>query len=170
GVGHGTRAAKPSDLAYVIYTSGSTGRPKGVAIEHRSVVNFIHWARQVFTAEELGGVLASTSICFDLSVFELFVPLCSGGKVVLADNALQLSSLARAREVKLVNTVPSAIRELLRVGGVPESVRTVCLAGEPLPAALADQIYDQTNVTKVYDLYGPSETTTYSTFALRARG
>src|SRR5207253_2749035 len=60
------------NLAYVIYTSGSTGRPKGVAIAHRSTVAFIHWARSVFTPEELAGVLASTSICFDLSVFEIF--------------------------------------------------------------------------------------------------
>src|SRR5262249_52237908 len=57
----------PTNLAYVIYTSGSTGRPKGVAIEHRSAVTFLHWARDVFSHKELSGVLASTSICFDLS-------------------------------------------------------------------------------------------------------
>ena len=59
-------------LAYVIYTSGSTGNPKGVMIEHRSAVAFLSWAHDVFTDEDLAGVLASTSICFDLSVFELF--------------------------------------------------------------------------------------------------
>ncbi|HXQ70972.1 MAG TPA: condensation domain-containing protein, partial [Pyrinomonadaceae bacterium] len=63
------------NLAYVIYTSGSTGRPKGVAIEHHSAATLVHWARETYSAEELQGVLASTSICFDLSVFELFVPL-----------------------------------------------------------------------------------------------
>jgi acyl-coenzyme A synthetase/AMP-(fatty) acid ligase/acyl carrier protein len=86
------------------------------------------------------------------------------------EDVLDLPSLLHPGEVKLINTVPSAMRELLRVGGVPESVRTVNLAGEPLPSALADQIYEQTRVEKVYDLYGPSETTTYSTFALRRRG
>jgi len=70
----------------------------------------------------------------------------------------------------LVNTVPSAIRELLRIGGVPASVRTVNLAGEPLPAALADEIYEKAGVENVFDLYGPSETTTYSTFTRRERG
>jgi non-ribosomal peptide synthetase component F len=80
----------PGHLAYVIYTSGSTGRPKGVAIEHRSAVVLARWAGRTFSSDELKGVLASTSICFDLSVFELFVPLSRGGKVILADNALEL--------------------------------------------------------------------------------
>src|SRR5207249_1430675 len=67
-----TSRATPENLAYVIYTSGSTGRPKGVAIEHRNTVAFIYWAMSVFTPEDLAGVLASTSICFDLSIFEIF--------------------------------------------------------------------------------------------------
>lgn len=160
----------PENLAYVIYTSGSTGQPKGVAIEHRSAVAFIAWARTVFTDKELSGVLFSTSICFDLSIFELFVTLAAGGKVILAENALQLPVLKAADEVTLVNTVPSAMAELVRAHGLPRSVLTVNLAGEPLPASLVDQIYERSSVQRVYDLYGPSETTTYSTFTLRTRG
>ena len=163
-------AAAATNLAYVIYTSGSTGRPKGVAIEHRSAVALMHWAREVYSPSEIAGVLAATSVCFDLSVFEMFLPLSWGGKIVLAENALALSSLAAAGEVTLVNTVPSAIRELLRLKGVPDSVRVINLAGEPLPPALVDQIYRETSVQKVFDLYGPSETTTYSTGALRRAG
>lgn len=163
------RPARPGarDLAYVIYTSGSTGQPKGVALEHRGPVALAQWARDTFTAGELSGVLACTSICFDLSVFEIFVPLSWGGKVILAENALALPGLPATREVTLINTVPSAIRELLRVKGVPGSVQVVNLAGEPLLPELVDQIYRETAVRKVYDLYGPTETTTYSTFALR---
>jgi acyl-coenzyme A synthetase/AMP-(fatty) acid ligase/acyl carrier protein len=157
----------PDNLAYLIYTSGSTGRPKGVMIEHRSAVALVSWAHTVFSAEDLAGVLASTSICFDLSVFELFVPLSRGGTVILAQDALELPQLAAASSVSLVNTVPSAMRELLRLGGLPSSVRTVNLAGEPLPTSLVQQIYAQTGVSQVFDLYGPSETTTYSSFALR---
>ena len=158
------------NLAYLIYTSGSTGRPKGVAIEHGSAAVLLAWADGVFTDEECAGVLASTSVCFDLSVFELFVPLARGGKVIVAENALHLSRLAAAREVTLVNTVPSAMGELLRAGGLPPSVKTVNLAGEALQNRLVQSIYAQPRVERVYNLYGPSEDTTYSTFALMRRG
>ena len=93
---------KASNLAYVLYTSGSTGRPKAVAIEHHSPVALVSWAKEVFRKEELAGVLASTSICFDLSVFELFVTLCVGGKVILAENALHLSTMSAANQVTLI--------------------------------------------------------------------
>ncbi|MDQ3173551.1 MAG: amino acid adenylation domain-containing protein, partial [Acidobacteriota bacterium] len=156
------------NLAYVIYTSGSTGRPKGVAIEHHSTVTLLHWARDIYSPEQLAGVLAATSICFDLSVFELFVPLSCGGTIILAENALQLPTLPAAEQVTLINTVPSAIAELVRIGGVPASVRTVNLAGEPLQTQLVQQIYRQDTIRQVFDLYGPSEDTTYSTFTLRS--
>ncbi|MBD2677466.1 MULTISPECIES: non-ribosomal peptide synthetase [Nostoc] len=160
---------KPNHLAYVIYTSGSTGVPKGVAIEHQSCIALLTWARNIFTDNDLAGVLASTSVCFDLSVFELFVPLSWGGKVILVENALHLPSLTA--EVTLVNTVPSIITELLQVDGLPPSVRTVNLAGEPLQNALVQQIYQKNNnIQKVFNLYGPSEDTTYSTFSLVKKG
>jgi amino acid adenylation domain-containing protein len=157
------------NLAYVIYTSGSTGRPKGVAIEHHSTVALLSWAQTVFSAEEMAGVLASTSICFDLSVFELFGPLTSGGQVILAADAIALPGLVAASRVTLINTVPSAITELLRAKAIPSSVCTICLAGEPLTTGLVKDLYYQTSATKVYDLYGPSEDTTYSIFALRTK-
>src|SRR5919199_301973 len=78
------------NLAYVLYTSGSTGRPKGVAIEHRQTTNLLYWARDTFRPEELRGVLAATSLNFDLSVFEIFAPLSWGGKVIVAENILHL--------------------------------------------------------------------------------
>ncbi|MEG4421610.1 amino acid adenylation domain-containing protein [Microcoleus sp. LAD1_D5] len=161
---------KLDNLAYVIYTSGSTGKPKGVAIEHRNAVALLYWARQTFNPEDFAGVLASTSICFDLSVFELFVPLSWGGKVILAENALHLPTLSAALDVTLINTVPSAIAELLRMDGIPSSVRTVNLAGEPLPNKLVQQVYEHHTVQKVFNLYGPSEDTTYSTYTLVKKG
>ncbi|MDB9349015.1 non-ribosomal peptide synthetase, partial [Nodularia spumigena] len=160
------RGVKPSNLAYIIYTSGTTGIPKGVAITHQSPVTLMYWAREIYSAAELTGVLASTSICFDLSVFEIFVPLSWGGCVILADHALELPELAAAAQVTLVNTVPSAARELLRLNGIPASVQTVNLAGEPLPKSLVDELYQQSTIQRVYNLYGPSEDTTYSTFTL----
>jgi amino acid adenylation domain-containing protein/non-ribosomal peptide synthase protein (TIGR01720 family) len=158
------------NLAYVVYTSGSTGRPKGVALTHRSAVSLLYWAQQTWSRDELTGVLASTSICFDLSVFELFLPLSVGGQIILAENALQLPTLAAADEVTLINTVPSAMTELVRNGALPPSVRVVNLAGEPLKQQLVQQIYEQLGVARVFNLYGPSEDTTYSTFALMKRG
>ena len=157
------------NLAYLIYTSGSTGTPKGVALTHRSAVAMVRWAQQVWSPEELSGVLFATSVCFDLSVFELFVPLSSGGRVIVADNALALPTLPAAGEVTLVNTVPSAMAELVREGGVPASVRTVNLAGEALQRPLVAALYALPQVARVWNLYGPSEDTTYSTFALQAR-
>jgi amino acid adenylation domain-containing protein len=158
------------NLDYVLFTSGSTGRPKGVALEHRSGLIFVHWAKQVFLPEEVKGTLLSTSICFDLSVFEMFVPLSMGGTVIIAQNALELPDLPSAHDVTLINTVPSAIATLVRMGGVPPSVRVVNLAGEALLTTLAQQIYQETNVDKVYNLYGPTEDTTYSTYTLVPRG
>ncbi|GJD22779.1 amino acid adenylation participated protein like [Rivularia sp. IAM M-261] len=155
-----------NNLAYVIYTSGSTGVPKGVAIEHQSPVALCHWAKQTFTAEQLSGVLAATSICFDLSVFEVFVTLCLGGKVILAKNLLDINSLDAAKEITLINTVPSVIAELLRIGDIPAQVMTVNLAGEPIQNSIVQKLYEYTNVQYVYNLYGPSEDTTYSTFTL----
>ena len=111
GVNNPTNKAQANNLAYVLYTSGSTGTPKGVAIEHHSTIALLDWATGVFTREQLAGVLASTSFCFDISVFELFVPLSCGGKVILAENALHLATLPAARGVTLINTVPSAIAE-----------------------------------------------------------
>jgi amino acid adenylation domain-containing protein len=168
GVENPPALARPDNLAYVIYTSGSTGRPKGVAISHGSAVTMLHWARETFDAGQLRGVLASTSISFDLSVFEMFLPLSFGGRVVLVQNVLELPRLPAADEVTLVNTVPSAMAELMRVGGVPASVRTVNLAGEALKAELVERIYEQTAATQVWNLYGPTEDTTYSTYALVA--
>ena len=152
------------NLAYVIYTSGSTGIPKGVAITHRSASAFVAWAIDFFKSKRLQAVLASTSINFDLSVFELFVPLSVGGCVILAENALQLPALESASEVELINTVPSAIAELVRQRAVPPSVRTVNLAGEALSRRLVQDIYALGTIDEVINLYGPSEDTTYTTY------
>ena len=158
------------NLAYVLYTSGSTGQPKGVAIAQRNVAAFLAWAHTTFSPKELSRVLASTSLCFDLSVFELFAPLTSGGTVVVVDTALALAHAAPPVEVTLLNTVPSAIAELLRLQRIPPTVQTINLAGELLPTTLVDQLYASTAAQRVYDLYGPSEATTYATYTLRRVG
>jgi amino acid adenylation domain-containing protein len=162
------RAPHPDNLAYLIYTSGSTGRPKGVALRHRGAVARLRWAHCRFSPAECAAVLASTSICFDLSVFELFVPLSRGGRVVLVQDALELPAAPTA--ATLLNTVPSVLAALLRQGGLPASVHTVNLAGEALPANLAARLAREPGVRRILNLYGPSEDTTYSTCAELPRG
>lgn len=152
--------------AYILYTSGSTGQPKAVVIDHQNVIGLIYWAKEIFSYQDISGVLASTSICFDLSVFEIFVPLSWGGKVIVTENLLHLHSSIAAQEVTLINTVPSAIAELLRIDGILACVRTINLAGEALPQKLVQQLYEKTSVQNVFNLYGPTEDTTYSTFSL----
>src|SRR5262245_13617362 len=153
------------NLAYVIYTSGSTGRPKGVAIEHASAVAFLEWVGRSFSVEELSGVVASTSVCFDLSVYELFGPLAWGGKALMVKDALEIPTLAAANQSTLINTVPSAIAELVRNNDLPSSVRIVNLAGEPLSEQTVTSIYRKSQVKEVNNLYGPTEYTTYATRA-----
>ncbi|HJS23819.1 MAG TPA: amino acid adenylation domain-containing protein, partial [Pyrinomonadaceae bacterium] len=141
---------EPEQLAYVLYTSGSTGRPKGVAITHRSAVAMLHWALTTYTPEQFAGVLASTSVCFDLSIYELFAPLSCGGKVIIAENALALPQLPAAGEVTLINTVPTAMAELIRMKAVPTSVKVVNLAGEALSRELVDEVYAGTTARQVW--------------------
>ena len=156
--------AVPENLAYVIYTSGSTGRPKGVLIEHRTASVVLHWLRRTVADEERACVLGATSVCFDVSVAEIFGTLCWGGTLVLVDDAL---ALAGVREpVRLASMVPTAAAELLRQGAIPATVRTLALGGEPVPRALATALYAGTGAGRVLNLYGPTEDTTYSTCAL----
>jgi amino acid adenylation domain-containing protein len=152
---------EPEGLAYVIYTSGSTGRPKGVMIEHRNATTFLDACNRLFRDDELQTVLASTSICFDLSVFELFGPLCRGGTVHLAANAFDA---APDQSLTLINTVPSIMTDLLRFGRIPTGLRTVNLAGEALPTSLVLALRARLPGVRVLNLYGPSEDTTYSTW------
>ncbi|WP_414445215.1 amino acid adenylation domain-containing protein [Burkholderia sp. 22PA0106] len=155
--------ATAENLAYVLYTSGSTGRPKGVMLRHASLRTFIAWALHEFDAASLRHVLASTSNCFDLSVFEMFAPLCCGGTVHIANTVLDVLEHPGRFPVSLINTVPSAIAELLRQDAIPPSVRALNLAGEALPLLLARELREALPGTLIRNLYGPTEDTTYST-------
>jgi amino acid adenylation domain-containing protein len=152
----------PDHLAYVIYTSGSTGVPKGVMLQHRNTVNLICWAQQVFSPEVLSRTLFSTSLNFDLAVYECLVPLTSGGSIRVVSNALDLAG--GAADVTLINTVPSVMKTLLEDRAVPATVEAVNVAGEPLKRELVERIFAGTEVKRICNLYGPTETATYSTW------
>ncbi|HEY2232001.1 MAG TPA: amino acid adenylation domain-containing protein, partial [Candidatus Angelobacter sp.] len=162
--------ATGEQLAYVIYTSGSTGKAKGVGIAHRNAVNFLSWAGKAFTPEELDRTLFSTSLNFDLAVYECLAPLIVGGRVRMVGNVLALGTGVEKAEVTLINTVPSAMKALVEEDHVPGTVRVVNLAGEVLKKKLVEEIFARTGVEKVCNLYGPTETTTYSTWVEMKRG
>ncbi|MGA4225354.1 amino acid adenylation domain-containing protein, partial [Ralstonia nicotianae] len=158
---------EPHHLAYVIYTSGSTGRPKGVVVEHRNTVNFLAWAACAFPPASLARTLFSTSLNFDLSVFECFAPLTTGGRIDIVVNVLALGD--GTHDVRLINTVPSALSALLESSGLDPAVEVVNVAGEALKRELVERLFAQTQARRLYNLYGPSETTTYSSWVCMDR-
>jgi non-ribosomal peptide synthetase component F len=148
----------------VIYTSGSTGRPKGVMIEHHSVVALLSWVRAEFTAAELSKVLASTSLSFDVSVFEIFGPLVSGGSVEVVGDLLALADNGgESWHGSLISAVPSALSEVLSVHGTKARARTVVLAGEALTAHAVAAIRAALPDVQVRNIYGSTEATVYAT-------
>ncbi|MBA3469848.1 MAG: amino acid adenylation domain-containing protein [Herpetosiphonaceae bacterium] len=166
-----TQSAEPidlgltlDDLAYVIYTSGSTGRPKGIAIPHRGLSAFVDWTKTHLDLQDFCGVVASTSVCFDLSIFEFFAPLVVGGTVILVENGLHMPPPDHQPPATMVNLVPSVMAEVLQQGLLPATVRTINLGGEAATQHLVNQIHAQTAVTNLYNLYGPTEDTVYSTW------
>ncbi|WP_347449506.1 amino acid adenylation domain-containing protein [Pantoea stewartii] len=161
-------AAKPDTIAYVLYTSGSTGRPKGVQVTHANIAALLDWAQGCLSDEERERVLASTSVCFDLSVFEIFVPLCLGTCCVIIERILDLA--VHPVDVSLVNTVPSAVEALLQANAFPEGVRVALVAGEPFRQSLVDRLLRRVSLQRLLDLYGPTEDTVYSTCAQRYLG
>ncbi len=154
-------------LAYVLYTSGTTGKPKGVAIEHQNCAAFLNWAKSAFGRDQVSGVLALTSICFDLAIFEIFLPLTLGTKIILIKRLEDLTILPFnvKNQITLINSVPAVIATILDLNILPVSVTSINLAGEPLSSMLLTRLFALSSIHQVCNLYGPSETTTYSTCA-----
>ncbi|MDO6434621.1 amino acid adenylation domain-containing protein [Flavitalea sp. BT771] len=151
----------PSSLAYVIYTSGSTGYPKGVMIEHRSLLAFITWCRKEFDQASIDTVLGVTSLCFDLSIFEIFYTLCSGKKLRILPDALSIPQYITGAGGILLNTVPSVIAALRREQVDFHNIQVLNMAGEPITAKCIEDF--DTDRMQIRNLYGPTEDTTYST-------
>ena len=156
-----------AQLAYVIYTSGSTGAPKGVMIEHGAVLNFLDAMATEPGIDASDAVLQLTSLSFDIAALELFLPLTRGARVVLAAPHAarqpgQLWDLIAAQGVSLVQATPSGWRMLLEHGW-PHGLQTikVLCGGEGLPAELARALL--AHVPQLWNLYGPTETTIWST-------
>ena len=157
-----------SNLAYVIYTSGSTGEPKGVQIEHQAVINFLNSMRLEPGLKADDVVLALTTLSFDIAGLEIFLPLTTGARIVIGTREIAVDGEALKREidqhgVTLLQATPTTWRLLLSSGwaGSPK-LKALC-GGEPMPADLARKLIPR--CAELWNMYGPTETTIWSTCA-----
>nr|QMN69943.1 PsoB [Pseudomonas putida] len=151
-------------LAYVIYTSGSTGVPKGVMVEHRNVVNLVHWSRRLCVGAR--SVLHKTPTSFDASVWELFWPLCSGLRLVLARpdgqrDGQHLAQLIQHQQVNVVQFVPALLQQFLEQAQSADctSLSDIVCGGGELTEALAALVRQRLPGVRLHNVYGPTETT-----------
>ncbi|MEQ1759706.1 MAG: amino acid adenylation domain-containing protein [Vicinamibacterales bacterium] len=165
----------PDDLAYVIYTSGSTGRPKGVMIEHRSVVNRLHWMQRAYPIGEADVLLQKTPYFFDVSVWELFWWALEGATLCFLapageKNPLTLAATVRTHRVTMLHFVPSMLNVFLdyfegkdsRVVRDLGSVRRVFASGEALTPSHVrkfNDVWGRLTGARLTNLYGPTEAT-----------
>ncbi len=176
-----TQVATADDLAYVIYTSGSTGQPKGCMLEHRGVINRLEWMwnHYGFTTEDI--ILQKTTFTFDVSVWELFLPLCFGAKMVLCTaedtgSPERIAGLIHQQRITCLHFVPSILQLFVNYlsndtnahSGL-DSMRLVITSGEALPASLADQWYALSSVP-LHNLYGPTEASVDVSYYPTAKG
>jgi len=151
------------DLVYVIYTSGSTGQPKGVMVPHRGVVNWLIWMRNTFEVTPTDVVLKKAPLTFDVSAWELFLPLISGARLVLADSDRQydpsyLAGLMASTGVTIAQFVPSLMRSFLELKDLPDlsALRHVMCGGEILSPKLQALFFERLSA-EVCNSYGPTE-------------
>ncbi|MGW7276694.1 non-ribosomal peptide synthetase, partial [Streptomyces sp. NPDC054864] len=153
----------PHHTAYVIYTSGSTGRPKGVVVPHLNVVDLVTWAVSHIGPQRLARTLAATSLSFDVSVFEIFGPLLSGGGITVVRDILEIQQSKRSH-YSLVSAVPSALSNVLsgsRAGTLQADM--IALAGEGLSAQTVATLRAGVPDATLANIYGPTEATVYTT-------
>ncbi len=160
------RKATANDLAYVLYTSGSTGRPKGVMIPHRALVNFLCSMQKEPGMNSADTMLAVTTLSFDIAGLELYLPLISGAKVVIADRETALDANLLMKEMERcaateMQATPATWRMLVDAGWQGKTDLKILCGGEALPNDLADQLLERGS--ELWNLYGPTETTVWST-------
>ncbi|MBK5540913.1 non-ribosomal peptide synthase/polyketide synthase [Pseudomonas sp. TH07] len=157
-------------LAYVIYTSGSTGTPKGVMVEHRGLVNLLHWSSGLCPGAAQGSLLQKTPLSFDASVWEVFWPLTSGMRLVLARpdghrEPRYLAQLIREQRISVIQFVPAMLQLFLELDEVSQcsSLTDVFCGGGELGATLARRFQARLPGARLHNVYGPTEATVDST-------
>jgi amino acid adenylation domain-containing protein len=167
-----TRPAVGGDsIAYVIYTSGSTGRPKGVMVPHRGIVNRLLWMQEAYGLEPSDRVLQKTPVSFDVSVWELFWPLITGARLVMARpgghrDPGYLVDVIAAQGITTLHFVPSMLQVFLEQEGLERcgSMKRVMASGEALPESLRARFYERLAGPELHNLYGPTEASVDVTF------
>lgn len=155
------------DLAYILYTSGSTGKPKGVQIEHHSLINLLYATRKLLSVGKGDKLFSVTTISFDISGLEMYLPLISGASVIIADDitvkdGYLLLQAIRSVQPTIMQATPSTWRLLLEAEWKEDlSIKTICCGGEALPMDLAKKLLARSG--SVFNMYGPTETTIWST-------
>jgi amino acid adenylation domain-containing protein len=162
-------ATAASDLAYILYTSGSTGRPKGVAIPHRALVNLLLAMRENTGFSSSDSLLAVTTISFDIAGLELFMPLVAGGRVIVCDSETAADGACLAARIEdsgatWMQATPTSWRMLRDAGWNGSPLLNVLCGGEELPLELAEFLAGR--VASLRNVYGPTETTIWSTAGL----
>jgi amino acid adenylation domain-containing protein len=159
---------QPTDLAYVLYTSGSTGNPKGVEIGHQALINLLtsFRANPGFTSED--SLLAVTTLSFDIAALELFLPLISGGELIVAPKSVtadprQLNELFVAAKPSVMQATPATWRALIEANWQGSPTLRILCGGEALPRDLAESLIQRSG--ELWNVYGPTETTIWSTVA-----
>ena len=156
----------PSAAAVTIFTSGSSGRPKGVSVTQGGIATLLNAVRPLLALGPGDRFLAVSTFAFDIALVELLAPVLAGGCVVVAD-AEQVLDAARLRDLladsgaTAMQATPAGWRMLVDAGGIPAAVLLRMTAGEPLSRDLADAMGADPGV-RVWNLYGPTETTIYS--------
>ena len=154
------------DLAYILYTSGSTGMPKGVAVAHHNLVNFLYSMQREPGLTAADKLLAVTTVSFDIAGLELFLPLLTGAEIVIADTATAkdgraLLNIIKDQNITVMQATPYTWRIMLESGWDKSAqIKAIC-GGEALPAELADRLLNC--ATSLWNVYGPTETTIWST-------
>ncbi|WP_110495011.1 non-ribosomal peptide synthetase [Amycolatopsis antarctica] len=151
------------DAAYLLYTSGSTGRPKGVLVSHDAIVNRLLWMAEHYGFGPADRFLQKTPAGFDVSVWEFFLPLVTGGTLVVAEpgdhrDAERLATLIAEERISTVHFVPSMLGAFLAgtAGPLPRTLRRIVCSGEALPADLVTRTAERTGAA-LHNLYGPTE-------------
>ncbi|MEM7277156.1 MAG: amino acid adenylation domain-containing protein [Pseudomonadota bacterium] len=168
-----SQQARADQLAYVIYTSGSTGLPKGVEIEHSALANFLSSMAREPGLGSNDRLYAVTTMSFDISILELFLPLSVGACLIVADkdattDGRKMVEELAATRATLMQATPSTWRILLDANWQGGTDFRILCGGEPFPADLADELIPR--VAEVWNMFGPTETTIWSSCARLVAG